>query len=128
MFGNVLTNYIHIRCSIQYRPKFARVEILIQREVESHLNKEVPGTFKVWLCPRFNEQDHDVKMKSSLQKSDRKFDRFSLDGFCSHRKSVFEAVGCFYHFSFCQELHPLPTEEDSQRGSDKRELDQTRRK
>ena len=57
----------------------------------------------------------------------KKIDCFSVDGFCSHCNTVFEAMGCFYHFCHCQELHPSLTEEDIKRGSRKRELDEFRR-
>ena len=53
----------------------------------------------------------------------KKIDCFSVDGFCSHCNTVFEVVGCIYHFCSCQELRPSLTEEDLQRGSKKRELD-----
>ena len=52
---------------------------------------------------------------------------FSVDGVCSHCNTVFEAMWCFYHFCPCQELRPSLTEEDIQRGSNKRELDALRR-
>ena len=51
---------------------------------------------------------------------------FSVDGFCSHCNTLFEAMGCFYNFCLCQELRPSLTEEDIQRGSQKRELDALR--
>ena len=54
-------------------------------------------------------------------------DRFSVDGFCSHFNTVFEAMGCFYHFCPGQELHTSLTEEAIKRGSEKRELDESRR-
>ena len=57
----------------------------------------------------------------------KKIDCCSVDGFCSHCSTVFEAIGCFYHFCPCQELRPSLTEEDIQRGSKKRELDALRR-
>ena len=57
----------------------------------------------------------------------KKIECFSVDGFCSHCNTVFEAMGCFYHFCPCQELRPSLTEEDIQRGSNKRELDALRR-
>ena len=53
----------------------------------------------------------------------KKIDCFSVDGFCSHCNTVFEAMGCSYHFCPRQELRPSPIEEDFQRGSKKRELD-----
>ena len=54
----------------------------------------------------------------------RKIDHFSVDGFCSHCNTVFEAMGCFYHFCPCQGLSPSLTEEDVKRGSRRRELDE----
>ena len=57
----------------------------------------------------------------------KKIDCFGVDGFCSHCNTVFEAMGCFYHFCPCQELRPSLTEEDIQRASKKRELDALRR-
>ena len=53
--------------------------------------------------------------------------RFSVDGFCSHCKTVLETMECFYHFCPCQELRPSLTEEDVKRGSRRRELDELRR-
>ena len=57
----------------------------------------------------------------------KKIDCFSVDGFCSHCNTLFEAMGCFYHFCPCQELRPSLTEDEIQRGSKKRELDALRR-
>ena len=69
-----------------------------------------------------------MKLKTYLQQPDRlKSECFSVDGFCSHCNTVFEAMGCFYHFCPCQELPPSLTEDDIQRGSKKRELDALRR-
>ena len=52
---------------------------------------------------------------------------FGVDGFYSHCNTVFETMGCFYHFCSCQELRPSLTEEDIQPGSKKRELVALRR-
>ena len=57
----------------------------------------------------------------------KKIDCFNVDGICSHCNTVFEAMGCFYHFCPCQEVRPSLIEEDIQRGSKKRELDALRR-
>ena len=56
----------------------------------------------------------------------KKTDCFSVDGICSHCNTVFEAMGCFYHYCHCQELRPSLTAEVIQRGSKKRELDALR--
>ena len=57
----------------------------------------------------------------------KKIDCFSVHGVCSHCNTVFEDMGCFYHFFPCQEPRPFLTEEDIQRESKKRELDALRR-
>ena len=56
----------------------------------------------------------------------KKIDCLSIDGFCSHCNTAFEAMCCFYHFCPCQELRPSLIEEEIQRGSKKRELDALR--
>ena len=58
----------------------------------------------------------------------KKINRFSVDGFCLHCKTVFEVMSCFYHFCPCQELSLSSlTEEDITRDSRKRERDELRR-
>ena len=52
---------------------------------------------------------------------------FKVDGFCSQCNTLFEEMGCFYHFRSSQELCPSLTEEGIKRGSRKRELDELRR-
>ena len=54
----------------------------------------------------------------------KKIGCFGVDGFCSPCNTVFEAMGCFYHFCPCQEVRPSLSEEDIQRGFKKRELDE----
>ena len=61
---------------------------------------------------------------TSIQKE---IDCFSFDDFCSDCNTVFEAMGCFYHFCPCQEVQPSLTEEHIQRGSEKRERREFRR-
>ena len=56
----------------------------------------------------------------------KKIDCFKLDGFCAHCNTVFEAMGCFYHYCSCQEARPSLTEEDFERGIKQREMDQMR--
>ena len=56
----------------------------------------------------------------------KKIDHFSVDGYCFYCYKLFEAMGYFYHFCPCQELHPSLTEEDIKRAGDKKELDELR--
>ena len=50
-----------------------------------------------------------------------KIDCFSADGISSHWNTLFEAIGCFSLFCPRIEVRPSLTEEDIQRGSQKRE-------
>ena len=53
----------------------------------------------------------------------RKIDSFSVDGFCSHCSTIFEALGRFYHFCECQEGQICVRDEDIVKGKRKREMD-----
>ena len=57
----------------------------------------------------------------------KKIDYFNVDGYCDHCKTVFEAMGCYYHFCSCQETRSSLTEQDTERGNKKREMDDMRR-
>ena len=57
----------------------------------------------------------------------KKIDCFSVDGFCAHCDTVFEAMGCYFHFCPCQEARASLSEEEMQRGIRKREHDELRR-
>ena len=84
--------------------------------------------FENMVMSYFQRTRPECKIESFLSTGrQKKTDCFSVDGFCSHCNTVFEAMGCFYHFCPCQELRLSVTEEDIQRGSKKRELDALRR-
>ena len=85
-------------------------------------------SFENMVMSYFQRTRPDCKIES-FYTTDRqkKTDCFSVDGFCSHCNTVFDTMGCFYHFFPCQELRPPLTEEDIKRGSRKRELDELRR-
>ena len=57
----------------------------------------------------------------------KKIDRFSVDGFCFHCNTVFEAMGCFYQFCPCRDSRPSLTDANMKRGARKRELNELRR-
>ena len=56
----------------------------------------------------------------------KKMDYFSVDCFCSHCNTVFEAMVCFYDFCPCQEIRTPLTEKDNQRGRKRGELNELR--
>ena len=43
---------------------------------------------------------------------------FNADGFCGHCNTVFEAMGCSYHYCPCQKAPPALIEEDIQHGKE----------
>ena len=57
----------------------------------------------------------------------KKIECFSVDGFCAHCDTVFEAMGCYFHFCACQESRASLSEEEMQRGIRKKEHDELRR-
>ena len=68
----------------------------------------------------FQRKRPDCKIESFyITGRQKKINRFSVDGFCSHCYTAFEAMGCFHHFCSCQKLRPSLTEEDNTRGSRK---------
>ena len=82
-------------------------------------------SFEKMVMSCFQRTRPDCKIESFYTIGRQKeIDRFSVDGFCSHCNTVFEAMVCLYHFCPCQELSPFLTEEDIKRGSTRRELDE----
>ena len=57
----------------------------------------------------------------------KKNDCFKVDGICYHCITVFEAMGCYYHYCPCQEARPSLTYTDIERGVKKRQQDEVRR-
>ena len=55
-----------------------------------------------------------------------KIDWFSVEGFCAHCNTVFEAMCCYSHFCPCQETRASLSEEEMQREIRKREQDELR--
>ena len=49
---------------------------------------------------------------------------FSIDGKCYHCNTVFEALGCYYHYCPCQEARPSPTDTDIEKRVIKRQQDE----
>ena len=76
----------------------------------------------------FQRTRPDCKIESFYTKGrQKKNDCFGVDYFCSHCNTVFQAMGSSYYFCPIQEIGLSLTEEDNQRGSKKRELDEVRR-
>ena len=78
--------------------------------------------FENMVMSYFQRQRPDCKIESFYTTGTQKnIDCFKVDGFCAHCNTVFEAMGCFYHYCSCQEARTAPTGEDIERGNKKRE-------
>ena len=76
----------------------------------------------------FQRQRHDCKIGSFyITGTQKTIDCFKADGFCAHCNTVFEGMGCFYHYCPYQEARPFLTEKYIERGNKKREMDQMRK-
>ena len=85
-------------------------------------------SFENMVMSYFQRQRPDCKIESFYTTgTQKKIDCFKVDGFCAHCNTVFEAMGCFYHYCSCQEARPALTDEDIERGNKKREMDQMRK-
>ena len=75
----------------------------------------------------FQQTISECEIESFTTGKQNKIDFLKVDVFCSHCNTVFEYMGCSYHFCSCGELYSSLTEDDVQRGGQKEELDALRR-
>ena len=60
--------------------------------------------FELMVTSFFREYIPDCSIQTQFTHGKQKqFDAFFVDGFCSHCSTVFEAMGCYYHFHSCRE-------------------------
>ena len=57
----------------------------------------------------------------------RNIDSFTVHGFCGHCQTIFEALGCYYHFCPCRETRTNLNEDEFEFGIRKRESDKLRK-
>ena len=77
---------------------------------------------------RFRPQCEVESFKFLHDRYTEKVDAYKIDGFCGHCNTVFQAMGCFYHFCPCQEAHLSVTDEKLLRGNKKKARRTTRTK
>ena len=86
------------------------------------------GLSKIWSFPYFQQTRPECKVESDVTTGrQKKIDCSSVDGICNHCNTVFEAMGCYLHYSPCQEARPSLTDSEIMRGIKKREQDQMRK-
>ena len=86
-------------------------------------------SFESMVQSYFQRSRPDCKIRSKITAGrQKKIDCFSVDGICYyHCNTVFEAMGCYYHYCPCQEARPSLTDTEVERGVKKRQQDELRR-
>ena len=108
-------------------------ELYTRWEFDTESNRFKPQqnkskNFENMVLSCFQRQKPECKIERFYTTGTQKnIDCFKVDGFCTDSKTVFEAMGCFYHYCPCQEARSSLTEEDNERGNKKREMDQMRK-
>ena len=76
----------------------------------------------------FQQTPRECRIESNVTTGrQKKIDCFSVDGICNHSNTVFEAMGCYFHYCPCQEARPSLTDNEIMTGTKKREQDQMRK-
>ena len=82
LLGLMPANYTPTRCVNPHPQLFTRIGKLIQKPVDSHLDKTRYVVLRVWSCLIFNEPDLIAKLRASaLQAERRKMTASALMGF-----------------------------------------------
>ena len=85
-------------------------------------------SFENMVLSYFQQSRPDCKIESNVTTGrQKKIDCFSVDGNCYHCNTVFEAMGCYYHYCPCQEARPSLTDTEIEKGIKKRQQDEMRR-
>ena len=76
----------------------------------------------------FQQTRPECKIESNVTTGrQKKIDCFSVDGICNHCNTVFEAMGCYFHYRPCQEARPSLTDTENRKGIKKMEQEQMRK-
>ena len=85
-------------------------------------------TFENMHMSYLQSQRLECKIESYYKTGKHKMvDCFSADGFCADCNTVFQIMGCYFHFCSCQEAKASLSEEETHRGIRKRKHDELRR-
>ena len=74
---------------------------LICRSLKQDIINQV--FLRICSCLSIRKQDQNAQLRAFYIWKQKNIDSFNLEGNCDHRKTVFEVMGCYYHFSSCQE-------------------------
>ena len=84
-------------------------------------------SFKSMVLSYFQQIRPDCNIESNVTTGGtKKIGCFSVDGICNHCNTLFEAMGCYFHYCSCQEARPSLTDNEITRNK-KGEQDQMRK-
>ena len=90
--------------------------------------QNISRSFENMVLSYFQQSRPDCKIESNVTTGrQKKIGCFGVDGIRYHCNTVFEAMGCYYHYCPCQEARPSLTDTDIERGVKKRQQDEMRR-
>ena len=76
-----------------------------------HPKRNTQSFFEYQVINYLQHKHPDCTIESNFTTGKQKcFASFRVDGYCSHCNTVFEAMGCYYHFCPCQEKKRQPIE------------------
>ena len=127
MLVSTLVSFIPSQCVNQCQLGCIRDGSATLKLRDSQLAKTNLASLRTWFCHIFNKNDQIAKLSEITTGRQKKIDCFSVDGTCYHCYTVFEAMGCYYHYCPCQEERPSLTDTDIKRGVEKRQQDEMRR-
>ena len=85
-------------------------------------------SFEIMVLSYFQRSRPNCRIESNVTTGrQKKIDCLSVDGICYHCNTVFEAMGCYFHYCPCQEARSSLTDNEIMRGIKKRECDQMRK-
>ena len=93
---------------------------------DSQLAKTNLAPLRIWFCQTFNEVGQVAKLRVMSLVVDKKIDCFRLDETCYQNNTVFEALGCYYHYCPCQKARLSLTDTDIEGRVKKRQQDEMR--
>ena len=90
--------------------------------------QEKSRSFEILVQSYFQQNWPDCKIERNVTTGrQKKYECLSVDGIYYHCNTVFEAMGCYYHYCPCQEARLSLTDTDFERGVKKRQQDEMRR-
>ena len=107
--------YAYSMCQLMPTGLYTRWEYDAEtKRLKARQNKS--RSFENVVLSYFQRGQPDCKNKSNVTTARQKrIHCFSVDGICCHCNTVFEAMGCYYHYCRCQEARASLTDTDIER-------------